>query len=112
MRGDCSFAVGKAEVLWPSGAAAAGAPYKTVAALAKIVIPMSGYTPPPGGYFSDTFYLYSASAATNGNFPFGRITAGIKVNFFTSIAATAAQAWNFATRRGSFARPDRARHTQ
>ncbi|MGH6843095.1 MAG: transporter, partial [Methylocella sp.] len=22
-------------------------------------IPMSGYTPPPGVYFSDTFYLYS-----------------------------------------------------
>ena len=28
-------------------------------------IPMSGYTPPPGVYFSDTFYLYSASATTN-----------------------------------------------
>jgi hypothetical protein len=53
-------------------------------------IPMSGYTPPPGVYFSDTFYLYSASAATNGNFPFGNITAaGIKVNFITNIAATA-----------------------
>jgi hypothetical protein len=51
---------------------------------------MSGYTPPPGVYFSDTFYLYSASAATNGNFPFGDITAaGIKVNFITNIAATA-----------------------
>jgi hypothetical protein len=53
-------------------------------------IPMSGYTPPPGVYFSDTFYLYSASATTNGNFPFGNITAaGIKVNFITNIAATA-----------------------
>jgi hypothetical protein len=52
-------------------------------------IPMSGYTPPPGVYFSDTFYLYSARA-TNGNFPFGNITAaGIKVNFITNIAASA-----------------------
>jgi hypothetical protein len=31
-------------------------------------IPMSGYTPPPGVYFSDTFYLYSASATTNVTF--------------------------------------------
>jgi len=53
-------------------------------------IPMSGYTPPPGVYFSDTFYHYSAIATTNGNFPFGNITAaGIKVNFITNIAATA-----------------------
>jgi hypothetical protein len=53
-------------------------------------IPMSGYTPPPGVYFSDTFYLYSAIATTNGNFPFGNITAaGIKVNFITNIAASA-----------------------
>jgi len=53
-------------------------------------VPMSGYTPPPGIYFSDTFYLYSASAATNGNFPFGNITAaGVKVNFITNLAATA-----------------------
>src|SRR5205823_10153987 len=28
-------------------------------------IPMSGYTPPPGVYFSDSFYLYSASASKN-----------------------------------------------
>jgi hypothetical protein len=53
-------------------------------------IPMAGYTPPPGVYFSDTFYLYSASATTNGNFPFGNITAaGVKVNFITNVAATA-----------------------
>jgi hypothetical protein len=53
-------------------------------------IPMSGYTPPPGVYFSDTFYLYSAIAATNENFPFGNVTAvGVKVNFITNIAATA-----------------------
>jgi hypothetical protein len=38
-------------------------------------IPMSGYTPPPGVYFSDTFYLHSASARANINFPFGNITA-------------------------------------
>jgi hypothetical protein len=54
------------------------------------VVPMSGYTPPPGVYFLDTFYLYSASATTNGNFPFGNITAaGVRVNFITNIAATA-----------------------
>jgi hypothetical protein len=53
-------------------------------------IPMSGYTPPPGVYFSDTFYLYSASASANVNFPFGNITAaGINVNFITNTAATA-----------------------
>jgi len=53
-------------------------------------IPMSGYTPPPGIYFSDAFYFYSAIATTNGNFPFGNITTvGVKVNFITNIAATA-----------------------
>jgi hypothetical protein len=53
-------------------------------------IPMSGYTPPPGVYFSDTFYLYSASASPNITFPFGSLlAAGIKVDFITNIAATA-----------------------
>jgi hypothetical protein len=53
-------------------------------------IPMSGYTPPPGVYFSDTFYLYSGSAGANVNFPFGRLTAiGVTANLITNIAAVA-----------------------
>ncbi len=38
-------------------------------------IPMAGYTPPPGVYFLNTFYLYSGSANVNAEFPIGRITA-------------------------------------
>ncbi len=53
-------------------------------------IPMSGFTPPPGVYFSDSFYLYSATAAPNINFPFGNLlAAGITVNIITNIAASA-----------------------
>ncbi|MGH6834469.1 MAG: SphA family protein [Methylocella sp.] len=53
-------------------------------------IPMSGYTPPPGVYFSDSFFLYPASASKNLSFPFGRITAvGLTVNIITNIAAVA-----------------------
>src|SRR2546430_6432706 len=51
---------------------------------------MSGYTPPPGVYFSDSFYLYSASASKTLSFPFGRLTAiGITANLITNIAAVA-----------------------
>ncbi|MGQ0446526.1 MAG: SphA family protein [Beijerinckiaceae bacterium] len=51
---------------------------------------MSGYTPPPGVYFSDTFYLYSGRAGANVNFPFGRLTAiGVTANLITNIAAVA-----------------------
>jgi hypothetical protein len=53
-------------------------------------IPTSGYTPPPGVYFSDSFYLYSGSASKNLSFPFGRLTAiGITANLITNIAAVA-----------------------
>jgi hypothetical protein len=53
-------------------------------------IPMSGYTPPPGVYFSDSFYLYSGSASKNLSFPFGRLTAiGVTANLITNIAAVA-----------------------
>jgi hypothetical protein len=53
-------------------------------------IPMSGYTPPPGVYFSDSFYIYSGSASKNLSFPFGRLTAiGVTANLITNIAAVA-----------------------
>jgi hypothetical protein len=53
-------------------------------------IPMSGYTPPPGVYFSDSFYLYSGSASKNLSFRFGRLTAiGVTANLITNIAAVA-----------------------
>ena len=35
--------------------------------LLGFTIPMSGYTPPPGVYFSDTFYLYQGSSPGNVN---------------------------------------------
>ena len=51
-------------------------------------IPLSGYTPPPGVYFSDTFYLYSGTASANVNFPFGKLTAiGLTASLITNIAA-------------------------
>jgi hypothetical protein len=53
-------------------------------------LPMIGYTPPPGLYFSDTFYLYQGSASANVNFPFGRNTiAGVSFNFLVDIAQVA-----------------------
>jgi hypothetical protein len=51
---------------------------------------MTGYTPPPGIYFSDTFYLYQGSASANINFPFGQNTlAGVSFNFLVNIVQTA-----------------------
>jgi hypothetical protein len=53
-------------------------------------IPIAGYTPPPGVYFADTFYLYSASANANVTFPFGSLlAAGVSVNIITNIATVA-----------------------
>ena len=53
-------------------------------------LPMAGYTPPPGVYFSDTFYLYQGSANANVNFPVGRNTvAGVSYNFLFNIAQVA-----------------------
>ena len=53
-------------------------------------LPMTGYTPPPGIYFSDTFYLYQGSASANINFPFGQNTlAGVSFNFLVNIVQTA-----------------------
>jgi hypothetical protein len=58
--------------------------------LLGFTIPMSGYTPPPGVYFSDTFYLYQGSSPGNVNFPIGRITAaGLTYNFVVDAAAVA-----------------------
>jgi hypothetical protein len=53
-------------------------------------LPMAGYTPPPGIYFSDTFYLYQGSASANVNFPFGKNTiAGVSFNFLVNITQVA-----------------------
>jgi hypothetical protein len=53
-------------------------------------IPLSGYTPPPGLYFSDTFFLYSAAANKNLSLPFGRLTAvGLTASLISNIAAVA-----------------------
>lgn len=53
-------------------------------------LPMTGYTPPPGIYFSDTFYLYQGSASANVNFPFHQNTlAGVRLNFLFNIVQTA-----------------------
>ena len=53
-------------------------------------LPMAGYTPPPGVYFSDTFYLYQGSASANVKFPVGRNTvAGVSYNFLFNIAQVA-----------------------
>jgi hypothetical protein len=49
-------------------------------------LPMAGYTPPPGLYFSNTFYLYQGSASANINFPVGTNTvAGVSYNFLFDI---------------------------
>lgn len=53
-------------------------------------LPMVGYTPPPGVYFSDTFYLYQGSANPTVNFPLGRNTvAGVSYNFLFDITQVA-----------------------
>jgi hypothetical protein len=53
-------------------------------------LPMAGYTPPPGVYFSDRFYLYQGSANANIDFPFGKNTlAGVSYNFLFNIVQTA-----------------------
>ena len=51
---------------------------------------MAGYTPPPGVYFLNTFYLYSGSANVNAEFPIGKITAvGLTERFAVNISTTA-----------------------
>ena len=69
---------------------AAAAEYGLGDYLLGLTVPMSGYTPPPGVYFTDTFYLYEGSAPGNLNFPIGRITgAGLTYNFVVDIATVA-----------------------
>jgi hypothetical protein len=54
---------------------AAGAEYGVSTYLLGASIPMSGFTPPPGFYFSDTVYAYQGTANVSGTrrFPFGDI---------------------------------------
>jgi hypothetical protein len=50
--------------------------------LLGVGIPMSGYTPPPGVYFSNTLWFYNGSASSNLRLPFGRILAtGVNEKF-------------------------------
>jgi hypothetical protein len=53
-------------------------------------IPMAGYTPPPGIYYQDTFYLYNGSAGRNVTFPFGHnVALGADLNFTFNISTAA-----------------------
>lgn len=53
-------------------------------------LPMAGYTPPPGLYFSDTFFLYQGSASRNVKFPVGVNTvADVSYNFLFDITQVA-----------------------
>jgi hypothetical protein len=50
-------------------------------------IPMSGYTPPPGVYFTDAFFYYRGSAGNSVTFPLGRaVAAGVTEKFAVNIA--------------------------
>jgi hypothetical protein len=50
-------------------------------------IPMSGYTPPPGVYFTDTIWFYNGSAGGGVRFPFGRtVDLGINEKFAINAA--------------------------
>jgi hypothetical protein len=50
-------------------------------------IPLIGYTPPAGFYYSNSFYLYSGSANTNLKIPLGqRIGAGLTYQFVVNIS--------------------------
>ncbi|WP_395698621.1 transporter [Methylocella sp.] len=49
-------------------------------------IPLSGFTPPPGVYFQNTFYLYDGSAGKNVRLPFGNQAAlGVREQFVMNI---------------------------
>jgi hypothetical protein len=55
--------------------------------LLGLTIPMSGYTPPPGVYFSDSVYFYQGSANPSVRLPFGRFVAvGLEEQFLVNIA--------------------------
>jgi hypothetical protein len=55
--------------------------------LLGLTIPMSGYTPPAGVYFSDSLYFYQGNAGANVSLPFGRaIGVGLKEQFLVNIA--------------------------
>jgi hypothetical protein len=58
--------------------------------LLGLSIPMIGFTPPPGFYFSDSIYAYQGSASASGKvkFPFGHVNlAGqIKEDFLVNIS--------------------------
>lgn len=67
--------------------AAQAAEYALGSYLLGLSLPMAGYTPPPGLYFSDTLYAYRGAASPNVNFPFGRnVIAGVTEKFVVNIA--------------------------
>jgi opacity protein-like surface antigen len=55
--------------------------------LLGLTLPMAGYVPPPGVYFSDSTYFYKGSADGNLAFPFGRnLAIGVHEQFAVNIA--------------------------
>jgi hypothetical protein len=50
-------------------------------------IPLTGFTPPPGPYFSNSFYLYTGSASANLKVPLGGVVgAGLNYQFVVNIS--------------------------
>jgi hypothetical protein len=77
-------------MLWLASAAAVQPAQAVEYGLSEYVlglaIPMSGYTPPPGVYFSDVFYIYSGvwyKDATKANYNF--VASGAIVNWVTDL---------------------------
>ena len=70
---------------------AAGAEYGLGTYLLGSSIPMSGFTPPPGFYFSDTVYAYQGTASPSATrpFPFGDVflSGNLKIDFLVNISA-------------------------
>ncbi len=56
-----------------------------------LILPLAGYTPPPGVYFWDTFYLYQGSGKLyqNSNLPYPARAAQVTYNFRANIATVA-----------------------
>jgi hypothetical protein len=82
-------------VLWLAGSLALCQPvladeYGLGSYLLGYGLPMAGFTPPPGIYFSDTFYLYEGSANPTVKFPIGRnVDAGVSYNFLFDLSQIA-----------------------
>jgi hypothetical protein len=67
---------------------ARAAEYVTGSYLLGAGIPMSGFTPPPGFYLSDTIYAYHGDISGNVKLPFGKFTlsGNIKADFLVNLS--------------------------